>query len=577
MFVLPSATSLRFVLLAVIVMLAAWFGGTLVQWSVWPSKEIGVRTAALAGVCGISAVLVVALALYATHPWRIRRRDRLIALAETRDHALEKRLGALIRELRPEPRIAIGAGFAGHDAQAFGFPWKPYLRLDGGLRVTLRKAPTVFDAVVLHEIAHLTSQDLLYAYGARALFQALLAVAAALAAWHATEFVFATWELWQAHLGSWSDVWLMIRMNGPILMIQTGSFGLMLLLAATEYARLLRMREHYADWGVARRGAGDAWAQLLERSRDRLRTRVLAFHPSVKSRVRVMRDPGWLYEARLADGFMAGAALGLLIVGCFNLATDFGVSSSGDVTQWQTQIILGIAFAALLTILVVVVLTMVRAALAATIGRTGMGKWLASALAWAMAFGIGNALGWAAWPGAMLELVSTGRPLDAAALVGRLRDLGDGVLSWPPLAIGFVVAWVLMRSLARRWRRAERPSLWLVVIGITVAFAVVQTIGGLGLYSAADNPIVQQITAAWLGGAPLSLGLAAIAFWILVALLTCWLGILVATRRGRPRGTARSGLPPWLLANHEVSTSQPLEASRPAAPIETLEKSPVNG
>jgi Zn-dependent protease with chaperone function len=181
----------------------------------------------------VGLVLVLSTVIYYFIPTYIRRKNKLVPFPQGKDPYFEKEIQRIIElaDVVPPPTIAFATNTRSANAQAFGYRNKYILRLDGGLRLLMRKSPATFQALVLHELGHIINGDVPRAYFSLSLWLVtLLLVAGSLLLFSMT-----------------SDS---IDLNDVGLWLQTGA---MFAIATTMWAGLLRVREVYADWRAATR------------------------------------------------------------------------------------------------------------------------------------------------------------------------------------------------------------------------------------------------------------------------------------------------------------------------------------
>ena len=300
----PDETRVRFTLFA----LAA------LTWVMnWVPVMVGVISDLLAGqavtvntdpwlIVWPLAVLSLAVVLYLAHPARIRRKGRLIPLDAQKDALLISEVARLsqLAQVSPAPRVLVRKSDS-TNGQAFGLPGRYTVRLDSGLRIAVRRAPQIFRAVVLHELAHLANGDIGRTYFGQALWLATAILAIA-------PFIIA----------------LLLYVHNPpaLLLILTpllGGVGIVFLIRIS----LLRVRETYADWRAAHWGAAVALRSILEQTaskeqlrtwRQRLSTR-LKLHPTAADRLVHVVEPARFFRLTNDVPFFVGWLMTVIIFG----------------------------------------------------------------------------------------------------------------------------------------------------------------------------------------------------------------------------------------------------------------------
>ncbi|GGL09265.1 hypothetical protein Sme01_00180 [Sphaerisporangium melleum] len=268
----------------------------------WGSAVVG-------GFAG--AIVLGAVALYVALPaWRHRHGRAVPVEAVDADGRLGRRLAALVaRTGVRQVRFVVDPAAATTGAVAYGHPGRYIVRLHGGLVARLRSDPDGFDAVVLHELAHVHNGDVRIAYATTALWRVFLA--GVLLPYVVTRGLFLLDGLLH---GTVSVFW---GADAPM-----ASRDLLLTLVLTALltvarADLLRKRELYADLAAVRWGAATAvWSRraggLVDGGRRRLIGDLWRSHPRWEQRVRSLREP---------TALLGPPALPMLVTGIATLVT----------------------------------------------------------------------------------------------------------------------------------------------------------------------------------------------------------------------------------------------------------------
>jgi Zn-dependent protease with chaperone function len=296
---------------------------------------------AIWSLSGIAAVLAGTTLLYALTPWWMKRftkpwlpwrgspwwapgpPQRLLDLSSYGE--LGKVVRSAIAELACEvgltrsqmPTLLVNR-YAGHttDAQAFGHRRHGYIRLNRGLLEMYRGNRRGFDAVMLHELAHLRHRDNLPTYLTYAAWRAfvvlvLLPYAVSLAA----PTVIGDPLDWRAYR---------FTVTAPDPRITAAILVLAALVFLTSRA-VFRVRETYADATATLHDDGGLDELLAEREqKDEGKRRIphwLSHHPSYKRRRSDLKYSETLADADGIAMFAAGVAISLLAVNTWFVVT----------------------------------------------------------------------------------------------------------------------------------------------------------------------------------------------------------------------------------------------------------------
>jgi Zn-dependent protease with chaperone function len=138
----------------------------------------GERAEALWGMLGVGVIVAVAAAILLAQPWWYRRRRLLTELAGAGAAELVSRLEGVRQRAATGPVVWLLQPLdAQLSAFAFGRPRRRFVVISGGAAVAAVKRPAAFDAVVLHELAHIKNRDIDQTYCALAIWRAFVVAA----------------------------------------------------------------------------------------------------------------------------------------------------------------------------------------------------------------------------------------------------------------------------------------------------------------------------------------------------------------------------------------------------------------
>lgn len=274
---------------------------------------------------GIPVVtIILAVIFYIIHPQRIVHRQRLQPLESEKDVLFAQAVEQLsdMVQLKKTPSVMLSQTKS-VGGQAFGLHNRYILRLNAGMRLAVRKAPTTFRTIVLHELAHIANCDVGRTYFSQSLWTATIWLAIV------PLFVALSYHLLSSRLpllmsGAFtgSNLYEFLGVSLPWFLLILSQFCLGLLLVAAIRASLLRVREFYADWRAATWGEEQSLVNMLKRSgsdqtvpvglKARL-NRIVRLHPTNVERVDFLQEPDKLfimaYDIPLFVGWLTSTIL----------------------------------------------------------------------------------------------------------------------------------------------------------------------------------------------------------------------------------------------------------------------------
>ncbi|MER7842546.1 M56 family metallopeptidase [Kitasatospora sp. NPDC096077] len=340
----PASTTLRFgsLILLVVGVTATWWGTLISDWrptsglpearcSVdsgyyqpmgdWlsPQDELKrqrfnhcVGNLALTQMLWVAVALAVlgllALLLFAGHPWWRRRRSRLVPIEELPSPdtaALREELQELVdlAGLARPPGFLLDPANARPAGQAFGGLGRRQVSLSAGLVVQRRHDPEKFRAVLAHELAHIRNGDVTITYLTLAVWRAFVVVTVLPVLATLVDPLLQTTQPLRNPLGGGM---------GQLLnqLISLGWFFVVLiaLVYATRIS-VLRAREGYADARAAQWTDPAVLREVFVASAERDETRWWHTHPRLLTRVRLLDRPERLLRPGFWETFTAAFAV----------------------------------------------------------------------------------------------------------------------------------------------------------------------------------------------------------------------------------------------------------------------------
>ncbi|KPH97538.1 peptidase M48 Ste24p [Actinobacteria bacterium OV450] len=289
-------------------------------------------------------LVVLACGLFFVLPvWKARRTRAVPLEAVDHDGRILRHLQHLaqVTGLKRMPRVVVDPSAASTGAAVFGRTGRPTVCLHGGLLARRTAVPEDFDAVLLHELAHIRNRDVTLTYATVALWRTFIAAVLLPYAVGFAILVFNSYApqapAYEVQLPAWRALVLPVFMT------------LVVYLARSD---VLRSRELHADLTAARWGANPrVWgfvepappARMLPRAL-RSFTELWRAHPRWDLRREVLADSAPLFEVPGLLMFLTGAAVVMT-----NGQLWFFVAHSGGVGQWEWDVVTALPCAVLVT------------------------------------------------------------------------------------------------------------------------------------------------------------------------------------------------------------------------------------
>ena len=280
-------------------------------------------------------VLALSTVIYRSHPARLRRRKKLTRLPADKDPKFQQQIAQLaqVANVSSTPTIEMGPGLKSQNAQAFGLRHHYSLRLDGGLRLLMRKAPEVFRAIVLHELAHIVNRDVGRTYFAQALWRATVSLTI-IPLVLGVSYFFVNGFIIKPLLNGFEtlDWQQLLTRSLPTVILFAIQVAVTLGLVAAIRAGLLRIRETYADWRTALWGAAAGLGQILQPVANQehpQRFSLWRLHPTARERLAALQHPEALFQIKLDLPFVVGWLLAFVVGGLFILVIPLTLSVGG--------------------------------------------------------------------------------------------------------------------------------------------------------------------------------------------------------------------------------------------------------
>lgn len=479
-----SDTTVRFLFILLVAASTCYYSGTH-YWHLILAP--GIEQAPPSGNAGLPCLALFAVltsVFYLVHPAVLRLRQKLRSPSGAAQVALSEDIVALARRVGVRrPEVVFSNAWRRHDAQIFGCPWKPFLRLDAGLTLLATKRRDWFNAIVTHEISHALHADVAKAYVTRAALYATILICVPISA---VRLGFMLRQLngmmiWDKV--SWAEsaavaevvLWNIVPAVQNLLL-----FFPLLLILLVEYALLIRAREHFADWKAATYGSRGSLMQIFSTRKSTsggLRS-AMSLHPTANQRIRFLKHPlrqslgVRLYDAAMT-GLVGALSFSLMNNIMFDLLdffppaeglenAEYFVNAMSALLQGQINIL---PFTPMFTSLLLVGMCITYSAMGATIGNWLQGRSILADWRYGIPCGFLGTLGFTA--GSFLGPTEIASPEE---LQSTFSDMTMVIV----ISLGFLVTTLLapiaMRIALRFWQDARpyRFGLFLLAVQQTV-------------------------------------------------------------------------------------------------------------
>ncbi|MBV9855637.1 MAG: M48 family metalloprotease [Streptosporangiaceae bacterium] len=281
----------------------------------------GERAEAWWGLLGVGLLIVVAGVIFLAQPWWYRRRKHLTELAGADAADLVSRLEGVRQRAGTGPVVWLlqPLNFC-PSAFAFGRPRRRFVAISGGAAKAAVREPAAFDAVILHELAHIKNRDIDQTYMALAIWRAFVVAA----------------------LLPMAVLLIFSRVLGEPQQL-TWRVAVMALIVYSLRNAILRSREFDADARARQLDPETALGTVLASQPARTGRRAWHLgwrHPPGRERAAALLDPAPLYRF----GFWDGLAIGL--VGALGASTAREIVTLMTTTVGIRHVVPALIFAA---------------------------------------------------------------------------------------------------------------------------------------------------------------------------------------------------------------------------------------
>ncbi|WP_097303255.1 M48 family metalloprotease [Pseudomonas chlororaphis] len=313
----PSATNHRFSVFIITVGAQAWILG---DWyaNFLPPPFNAIEDVYISVlVCAYSYLM--AYLIYLLHPGIIIKKEKLTELSPVAHPQLYSTLEKLAKVTGCQtPRIFGSENFRRQSAKVFGLGHQKVLKLDGGLILMRTRAPNKFEAILLHELAHIKYRDIFKGYYARCLFWVAFVATLPIIIFRGTSYIIQFINIYPtmlAHLEAgnykWFGLWHL--QNIPYFLSSIAPFLFMQLILTLEYCAILKAREHHADWAASVHGARGTLLSIFESTQTFSKNKISDLfnkHPRPAMRASFISHPEKAaFEITRLDAFLTSYTL----------------------------------------------------------------------------------------------------------------------------------------------------------------------------------------------------------------------------------------------------------------------------
>ncbi|WP_172745789.1 M48 family metalloprotease [Neorhizobium sp. T7_12] len=240
---LPSATNVRFVLLAATVtLMALWYGNEVLEGLQFLNifnQPLNVVASALMVIC----VWLLAVGVYLAHPLFCKSRftsKLVVAPGELQEEIASAAANIGLRNVT----VLVDDNIRNFDAIAYGYPFRRRVLLGKGNVIQFRKRPDIFRAKLHHEMSHIRNHDVDTGFLAIGFLFAAAALVMAVAVYWTANFIRFAFLYYQDEVYTVREPWYFVLANGvPLLVV-----GAMWIAALwLEHRSFIRAREFMAD------------------------------------------------------------------------------------------------------------------------------------------------------------------------------------------------------------------------------------------------------------------------------------------------------------------------------------------
>jgi Zn-dependent protease with chaperone function len=251
------------------------------------------RIEGLWALLGVGVLVALAGAIYWAQPWWYQRRMHLRVLTDEGAPALMSHLEDLRQRAGAGPVVWLMQPFNVHmSAFAFGHFRRRFVAVSGGAAVAAVRQPVAFEAVILHELAHIRNRDINQTYLALAIWRSFVVVAL---------LPMAALLVFSREAGTPQRLlWRVAALALTVYLLRNS------IVRSREFDADARVHELDPDTGLGKVLAG------LPPRRGRRVWQLGWLHPSGQDRAAALLDPEPLFRCGFWDGMAVGlvAAIG---------------------------------------------------------------------------------------------------------------------------------------------------------------------------------------------------------------------------------------------------------------------------